>query len=225
MNYKYETHLHTAQGSACSCMTGAEAAEFFKSLGYTGIFITDHFFNGNTAVPKMENWEKRVSLFCEGYKDAYKKGWEIGLDVFFAFEFQYSGTHFLVYNLDEDWIKSHPEIMDLRPVDFLNFVKSEGGLVIQAHPFREAVYIEFMRLFPRHVDAVEYMNSSDTEDFRKMAKMYADHYRLPGFAGSDIHSTARKSLGGLEFETRITDSAHFVELFKKGDYKLFIDEY
>ncbi len=225
MGYKYETHLHTLQASACSKMTGAEAAEYYKSLGYSGIFVTDHFFNGNTAIKPMSDWRKRVSLFCEGFKDAFEKGKEIGLDVFFGFEFHYSGTHFLVYNLDEKWLADNPEIMDLRPTDFLNFVKSEDGLVIQAHPFREASYIQFMRLFPRDVHAVEYLNASDTEDYRKMAKIYADHYSLPGFAGSDAHFTDRKSLSGLEFETRLTDVAQFTDLVKAGEYKLFLDEY
>ena len=52
MSYRYETHLHTCQGSACASATGAEMARAHLAAGYTGIFITDHFFNGNTAVPR-----------------------------------------------------------------------------------------------------------------------------------------------------------------------------
>ena len=48
---RYETHSHTSETSRCSHISGAELAEFYKSLGYTGLFITDHFFNGNTTVP------------------------------------------------------------------------------------------------------------------------------------------------------------------------------
>ena len=225
MGYKYETHLHTSQASACSHITGAQAAEYYKSLGYTGIFVTDHFFNGNTCIPEMEDWNTRVSLFCEGYKDAFKRGKEIGLDVFFGLEFHYSGTHFLIYNLNEKWLCDHPEIMDIHPKDFLTFAKSEGALVVQAHPFREASYVKFMRLFPRDVDAVEYMNASDTDDYRKMARMYADHYGLPGFAGSDAHYTNNNALAGLEFEIPIKDEKHFASLVKSGEYKLFFDEY
>ena len=51
MSYKYETHMHTAEASACATSTGAEMARAHKEAGYTGIFITDHFFNGNTTVP------------------------------------------------------------------------------------------------------------------------------------------------------------------------------
>ena len=43
--YKYETHLHTCQGSACGRLTGEEQADLYKGFGYTGIVVTDHFFN------------------------------------------------------------------------------------------------------------------------------------------------------------------------------------
>lgn len=223
--FKYETHLHTSEASACSKMTGEEAADYFKSLGYSGVFVTDHFFNGNTAIPKMDDWEKRIDLFCKGYENCKKRGKEIGLDVFFAFEFQYAGTHFLIYNLDKNWLKKHSEIMDMRLTEFLNFAKKEGALVVQAHPFREAEYIEFIRLLPRHVDLVEYNNSCDDEKVREIGKFYADHYSLPGFAGSDIHSTERKRLGGLSFEKKISDVKEFTELVKSGNFQMFIDDH
>ena len=54
MFYKYETHLHTSEVSKCAHNTGAEMARAYKKAGYTGIFVTDHFFNGNCAIP--ENW-------------------------------------------------------------------------------------------------------------------------------------------------------------------------
>jgi hypothetical protein len=48
--FKYETHLHTSEASACGSSHGAEYISVYKKLGYDGIFVTDHFFGGNTAV-------------------------------------------------------------------------------------------------------------------------------------------------------------------------------
>ena len=48
--YFYEMHCHTSEGSDCSSSTGEEMAVYYKSLGYDGIFITDHFFNGNSRI-------------------------------------------------------------------------------------------------------------------------------------------------------------------------------
>ena len=45
--YKYETHLHTKEGSACGTSFGAEYIQAFYDAGYSGIFVTDHFFGGN----------------------------------------------------------------------------------------------------------------------------------------------------------------------------------
>ena len=116
MRYRYETHLHTCEGSACASASGAEMARIHKELGYTGIFVTDHFFNGNTAVPRDLPWRERVELFCLGYEHAREEGEKIGLDVFFGFEYGVHAADFLVYNLDKKWLLQHEDIdrMDAR---------------------------------------------------------------------------------------------------------------
>ena len=45
--YKYETHLHTYPVSGCAKAGVRESLEFYKSLGYDGVFITNHFLDGN----------------------------------------------------------------------------------------------------------------------------------------------------------------------------------
>ena len=99
--YFYETHLHTCQGSACGHLTGAVQADLYKGFGYTGIVVTDHFFNGNCAVPRDLPWRERVEQFCEGYRDAKRRGDEIGLQVFFGLESNFAGQEFLLYILPE----------------------------------------------------------------------------------------------------------------------------
>ena len=87
--YKYETHMHTSQGSDCSSTSGAKMVERLHALGYAGCFITDHFFGGNTAVNRdlaKLGWETRVRLFCQGYDDAKRRGDELGFQVFFGLE-------------------------------------------------------------------------------------------------------------------------------------------
>ena len=37
-------------------------AEFYYRLGYTGIVITDHFFNANIGCDRNLDWEDKVSL-------------------------------------------------------------------------------------------------------------------------------------------------------------------
>ena len=48
--YLYETHLHTSPVSRCAIATVRENLEYYKSIGYSGVFITNHhnhFINGS----------------------------------------------------------------------------------------------------------------------------------------------------------------------------------
>ena len=111
--YKYETHLHTKHGSACATISGKGQALEYKHAGYTGIIITEHFFRGNTCIPKDLTWEERINLFCRGYEEAKYYGDKIGLQVFFGWEETYDGQDFLVYGLDKEWLLNHPEVENM----------------------------------------------------------------------------------------------------------------
>ena len=41
--FKYETHLHTLEGSACGRSSGSDYIKPLFEAGYSGIFVTDHF--------------------------------------------------------------------------------------------------------------------------------------------------------------------------------------
>lgn len=219
--YKYETHCHTKKVSKCSHIEAADLVEFYKSCGFSGIFITDHFFNGNTTVDRNQPWNKMVEDFCKGYDGALKKGKEIGIDVFFGFEYSYHGTDVLVYGLDKEWLLSHPDVMSLGTTEFCDFARSEGALLIHAHPFREASYIDMIRLFPRNVDGVEIYNACRTDFENARAKEYADNYGLLYSAGTDNHVGLRESLGGMEFDGKILSVPDFVSKMKNGGGKVF----
>ena len=81
MLYRYETHLHTSQASACASSSGDEYIEAYIKAGYSGIIVTDHFFQGNTCVPnhEQETWENRVNQYCSGYEKALEKAKEINI--------------------------------------------------------------------------------------------------------------------------------------------------
>ncbi|MDE6411295.1 MAG: PHP domain-containing protein [Clostridia bacterium] len=218
--YRYETHLHTSITSACSRFTPEEIVEKYVRLGYAGIFVTDHFLNGNTTVPRELDWERRVTQFCEGYR-LVKKAAEGALDVFFGLEYSYKGTDFLVYGLDEEWLLAHPEIMEMRVSHFAPFARREGALVIQAHPYREANYIDHIRLFPSVVDGIEVINANMDERTNRLAGILADAYNLATTAGSDIHGKSQTSLGGMEFKEKIKSERDFAERIKRGEGSIF----
>ena len=115
MAFLYETHMHTAEASACASTPGAQMARAHLEAGYTGIFVTDHFLNGNTCVPQALPWKERINRFCQGFENAWEEGQRIGLQVFFGFEYNYQGAEFLVYNLDKQWLMCHEDIHRVQP--------------------------------------------------------------------------------------------------------------
>jgi hypothetical protein len=225
MLYKYETHTHTSQTSKCSKISGADLARFYKSLGYTGIFITDHFFNGNTTVPRDLEWNERVELFIQGYLDAKAEGDKIGLDVFLGWEYSIGGNDFLVYGLDREWLLKNPDQLTWKLREYMSKAREDGALVIHAHPFREAGYIELIRLIPRDVDGVEVENSGMLPEVNQRADWYADSYGLIKSAGSDNHSGKRQRLSGIYLPERAKSASDFVRLMKSGQGTIFVDYY
>ncbi len=222
MAYRYETHLHTAQGSRCASATGAQMARAHKEKGYTGIFVTDHFFNGNTTVSRDLPWKERVELFCRGYEDALQEGRKIGLDVFFGFEYGYQGADFLVYALDRKWLEDHEDIDRWDPREAFACMRKDGGFIVQAHPFRERDYISHISLFPRDVDGVETVNGAHLKEpwMNERAALYAGMFHLPVTAGSDSHHLSGLFGSGVETEEPIKTPLDYLRLMKEGRLKL-----
>ena len=98
-------------------------------------------------------------------------------------------------------------------------------MVIHAHPFREAGYIEAIRLIPRDVDGVEVINSSRPDSENAPAFWYAKNYGLLRSAGSDNHQGQRDRLAGVLLPERIENVQDFVRIVKEGRAEIFLDRY
>lgn len=228
MPYIYETHLHTITASACGKSRGAEYISFYKKLGYSGLIVTDHFFNGNCAVPKDLPWSERVSLFCKGYEEAKAEGDRQGLQVFFAWECRFDGDEYLVYGLDKEWLLAHPDILSWDHITHYEKVHADGGIVVQAHPFRERGYLSRINLHPFQCDAWEVSNAGNPAVQDKLAYRYATSHNIPMTAGSDIHLVGATESGefyGVAFDTPLTSIQDYVNRIKTGKgYSLHVPQ-
>lgn len=225
--FRYETHLHTKPVSRCSSATVREQLEYYKSLGYDGVFITNHFIDGNSSVDGAMTYEEQMDYYFSDYEEGVKIGKELGIKVFCGVESSYKGTDFLIYGLDKTWYKAHPEIRSMEINEKLTFLSESGALIIQAHPFREAAYISHIRLFPRNVRGVEVFNACRNELENKMAKIYAEEYKLIPFAGSDNHhaGSGLSVLGGMCTEDKpIESEREFIDAVLEGRATPFINK-
>jgi hypothetical protein len=146
--------------------------------------------------------------------------------------FSYRGTDFLIFGLDKEWFLAHPEIMDMTKSEELPFLAENGALVVQAHPYREAHYIDHIRLFPKSVHGAEVINSSQESLANDMAEIYADRYGLLKTAGSDNHWGSRvfdslrnrglkAEIAGMCSETPIESVQDYISGVMSGEMKIF----
>ena len=222
--YLYETHVHTSPLSACAKVGVRETLEYYKNAGYTGIFMTDHFIDGNISKDiRPLPYEERIERYFAVYEEALPIGKELGIDVFPGFEATYKGTDFLIYGIDKEWCLSHPDMDKMSKKELLSLIMSEGALVIQAHPFREAGYIDHIRLFPRSVHGVEVFNACRNDFENKLAAQYCENYVLIPFAGSDNHvGGGMQRFGGMATEERIGSVIGFIDAVLTGKAKPFM---
>jgi hypothetical protein len=219
MLYLYETHMHTSQGSSCGVSKGREYIKQYLDLGYTGIIITDHFFNGNCAADRNLPWEKWVQTFCRGYEDAREEGARQGLDVFFGWEETFDGDDYLVYGLDKEWLLENPESRDWTRKEQFEEVRRCGGCVVHAHPFRQYNYIKSISLTIGCVDAVEAANSGNHQSFDALAWVYAKKINVPVTAGSDIHyigDIRPETVFGVYLDKKMETIGDYVDAIKNN---------
>jgi hypothetical protein len=215
--YRYETHLHTKEASACAGSTGAEMVRAHYRAGYSGMIVTDHFFNGNSSIPSHLPWAERVELFCRGYENALEEAKKLDFRVFFGWEYSDSGADFLTYGLDKDFLLANPDMLSWPTEKYLRIVREHGGFVSQAHPYREAWYIKSIRVFPEHVDAVEVRNASNMDPlYDERALEMANKYSLYQTGGSDTHFAEILHGSGMEFDHELTSIGDFIRSVKDG---------
>ena len=217
--FYYELHLHTNAASLCSQVSPEEYIKFYVDKGYSGMVVTDHFYHGNTSVNRRQDWQSFVDEFCQGYYRAKKEAEKYDFCVLFGFEQKFNnGTdEYIVLGITPEWLSEHPEIRDMKRVEFFKTIRNAGGYVIQAHPFRVCYYICDIRLSLDYVDAIEVLNIGHNDVYSRQAYEYAKNLGLPMTGGSDIHSIVNRDVvSGVALEKKINTIEELIEEIKSG---------
>ncbi|MCL2243066.1 MAG: histidinol-phosphatase [Treponema sp.] len=223
MAYLYETHLHTAGVSRCAISFGADYIAGYIDSGYSGLIVTDHFYNGNSGLPKNLPWKEWVNRFCKGYEHAREEGERRGFGVFFGWEETFDGfDDYLVYGLDKNWLYDHPEVRNWTRGEQYRAVKEAGGCVVQAHPFRLRHYIQRIVLSTGCVDAVEVANGGNDEFSDSLAYRYAKNIGKPMTAGTDIHDASLIDGGeifGVYLDNKLNNIKDYVKIICNNEIR------
>jgi len=210
MGFLYETHLHTCEASKCGRLHGEDYIPYMMEKGYSGIIVTDHFFNGNTSVPADLSWKERVELYCSGYERALKAAEGKDFKVMFGVEFNFNKDEYLLYGIDKQWLLDNESIMQMTRRELYEAVHKAGGIMIQAHPFRERDYLEDIKLPPADaVDGIEVYNAANSANMNALGFEFCTKLDLPMTAGSDVHFRHDKEMGGMLFDEKINSVEEF----------------
>lgn len=218
--YKIELHAHTKPVSGCGQLLPAELLKAYNDVGYNGIVITNHFID--------EYFKKDPEDFLKFYMNAYheceEEGAKYGIKIYWGAEFRFSACiqDFLVYGVDESLLRKMAGAFDYSFKDFHELVKSNGGLFVQAHPFRHNTVI----VPASDLDGVEIYNMHAGHNSRNpVAQALREEFKIPyATSGSDCHEYNSVGRGGIISKYLPKDNAELCDLIRSGDFE-FIHNY
>lgn len=219
MEYRYETHCHSTQCSLCAKSSAQMLVYAYQKAGYAGLVLTDHFIYGNTAVPQDLPWAERMQRYYDAYLDAKAVADPLDFDIIFGIEHAYGdGKEVLIYGVELDFLLANPDIPDLTLDELVDRIHEAGGIVIQAHPYRDRYYVN-MAVGPRTdiVDGIEVYNACNKpgEDVQTLPLLEQKDYIVT--SGGDIHKADDQRIGhaGVVLPHRVKTSKEFADALKE----------
>jgi len=219
MPYKFEPHAHTAEVSGCANISAKNLVEAYHSAGFDSIAITDHM-HGYLLHRFKHNWDKVVDFFLKGYKNAKKHGDKLGLGVLLGMELSFAsapGMDYLVYGIDEKFLRKNPDLPLLNLKEFSRRYKDEL-LIIQAHPFRYGNEI----VYHQHLHGIEIYNSNPRHEScnKKAQDLCKNRPKLCPISASDTHEPGDIARGWIELKRPVSDGSQMRELILGREYEL-----
>ncbi|HHW12232.1 MAG TPA: PHP domain-containing protein [Firmicutes bacterium] len=220
-SFRIDLHVHTRESSFCGRTEGRLVAQLYKKAGYDGIVITDHYNRGFfRKFPKSVPWPARVDHFLQGYRGAREEGEKIGLTVLLGIELKFidSPREYLVYGIDESFLKKYPELYRMGIVEFRRLSKqlppTSEILIYQAHPFRPGVTPAPLEL----IDGIEVYNGNPRQNSNnQLALAFARQNNLRMISGSDFHRLPDLARGGLILPGPVANSRELVRVLKENE--------
>ena len=223
--YLYDPHTHTAETSKCGHLYAAEVVDRYVRNGFSGLVVTDHLHPEYLSrIDTQHNWDMVMDHYLSGYHASKKRGDEVGLDVLLGAEFRFpeNDNDYLVYGIDEQWLRSNPYACCMSAKEFYDKFHNEV-LIIHAHPFREgsapvqetAIHgAEIINNNPRH--------ENNNDQALAMCRRHPEYFRL---AGSDTHRDGDEARAGVILPERVKDSRAYKHMIETLQFQPWCPDY
>lgn len=226
--YYYELHMHTQETSRCGRSSAYDMVKAYSDKGFSGVVVTDHFVNGYSYAALKDTWQEKIDTYLAGYRAAKEAGDKLGIRVYLGWEFTNGGNNgedYLTLGLTEnDLYKNLVDCDHMTIEEYVDRVHALGGIVIRAHPYREADYIRVAGIerpsLP--IDAMEVFNGGNTEQiYNDRALAFAARHGIPMVAGSDTHHVQTTAMGYIGFEEDPADYKALCDMIRQGKAKWY----
>ena len=217
MTYKTELHLHSAEGSACASATAEDIVKVYLEAGYTTLVLTNHFSPWTFKNLGPMTPEEKVEYYIAAYR-TLKKAAGDNLHILFGMELYplVRDCDHLIYGMTAEFLRAHPDLMELPFPTTSALVREAGMILCQAHPFRNEMKVGD----PSLLDGFEAYNAHTAAFRNKIANQWADEFGLIKTAGSDYHRDTHKAESGLITDFPITSNEELLATLRSGNYKM-----
>jgi len=212
--YKMELHAHTRPVSGCSEIVPEHMIQLMKEHGYSAVVIANHFKSDSS----FHNEADPAGVFLADYYATKEAGDKEGIKVYMGAEYQFANdpNHYLVFGVDEPFIRETVGRLDMTIEEFYKEYHSEDRLIIQAHPDRPGQ----AQVPPEYLDGMEIMNLHPHHNGRvTLTIRYAQQQNFPVITiGSDLHNPPYAGLTALRTREVPADEVGLVHLLRSRDY-------
>lgn len=213
--YLYDVHVHTSETSPCGKVDAETLVCMYKTAGYDGLVITDHYCRDYFEALRAGSWKDKINQFLRGYRIALQKGKKLGINVLLGIELRFdeNWNDYLIYGIDENFLYENRYLYEMSIKTFHDYVRDTTVLIYQAHPFRIASFPEK----PEYLDGIEVYNGNPRhESHNEKAADYAKKHNLKMLSGSDFHQTGDLARGGVALPEAPKDSMELAKLLAGG---------
>ena len=206
-----DMHAHTSGISRCCRADAAEVLRTARSAGIDGLVLCNHYqevyvTNGDAAA--------LAEAYIAEYLHAKQLADEMDFPLFFGAEVTaklHGNAHILLYGIQPELLREHPEIYGYPLEKMYALVHEQGGLVVQAHPFRGGGQV----LDPHWLDGLE-INCHPLYDATHCDRLLdiAASEQLLVTCGGDYHADTYRAVCGTHFPDDARDCAALAEYLK-----------
>lgn len=217
-----DLHAHTSGISKCCNFTASQIIESARSVQIDGIVLTNHYQKSYIADGSADEFSEK---YINEFYYTKEQGDKVGIKTYFGIEVTmelYLNVHMLIYGVSENFLKKHLTMYEYTQKELFDAVKKNGGVLIQAHPFRYNTTV----LDTDYLDGIEinchpiYKNS-----FSQKIVEIANDKRLLVTCGGDFHADTYRPKCGMFLPDDINDSIELGKyLLRADDVKLCVQE-